>query len=55
MKRQDFAILGLHIHNEDSMETSTLQMGRPGGASPICYERDVTQKMVEGFRSRTER
>lgn len=26
---------------------------RPGGASPICYERDITQKMVEDYRKRT--
>jgi hypothetical protein len=25
---------------------------RPGGAAPICYEKDVTQKMVEDY-SRT--
>jgi hypothetical protein len=23
---------------------------RPGGASPICYEKDVTQKMVDDYR-----
>jgi hypothetical protein len=23
---------------------------RPGGVSPICYERDVTQKMVDDYR-----
>src|ERR1700685_1626802 len=23
---------------------------RPGGAAPICYERDVTQKMVDDYR-----
>lgn len=23
---------------------------RPGGASPICYEKDVTQKMVDNYR-----
>lgn len=23
---------------------------RPGGASPICYDTDVTQKMVEEYR-----
>jgi hypothetical protein len=27
---------------------------RPGGASPTCYERDVTQQMVEEYR-RSER
>jgi hypothetical protein len=27
---------------------------RPGGASPICYEKDVTQKMVEDYRNRTK-
>lgn len=26
---------------------------RPGGASPICYEKDVTQKMVDDYRNRT--
>jgi hypothetical protein len=25
---------------------------RPGGAIPICYERDVTQKMVDDYRKR---
>jgi hypothetical protein len=24
---------------------------RPGGASPICYARDVTQKMVDDYRN----
>jgi hypothetical protein len=28
---------------------------RPGGASPICYEKDVTQKMMDDYRKRTER
>jgi hypothetical protein len=28
---------------------------RPGGASPICYEKDVTQKMVDDYRERTEK
>jgi hypothetical protein len=27
---------------------------RPGGASPICYEKDVTQQMVVDYRKRTE-
>jgi hypothetical protein len=27
---------------------------RPGGASPICYEKDVTQKMVDDYRKRTD-
>jgi hypothetical protein len=26
---------------------------RPGGASPLCYEQDVTQKMVNDYRKRT--
>jgi len=26
---------------------------RPGGASPLCYEKDVTQKMVDDYRKRT--
>ena len=26
---------------------------RPGGASPICYEKDVTQKMLDDYRGRT--
>jgi hypothetical protein len=26
---------------------------RPGGASPICYAKDVTQKMVDDYRNRT--
>jgi hypothetical protein len=25
---------------------------RPGGASPICYEKDVTQKMVDEYRKK---
>lgn len=25
---------------------------RPGGASPICYDKDVTQKMVDDYRNR---
>src|SRR6266581_4420982 len=25
---------------------------RPGGASPICYEKDVTQKKVDDYRKR---
>src|SRR5262245_4648626 len=28
---------------------------RPGGASPICYEKDVTQKMVDDYRQRNGR
>ena len=27
---------------------------KPGGASPLCYERDVKQKMVEDYRRRTK-
>src|SRR5229473_6972576 len=27
---------------------------RPGGASPLCYEKDVTQKMVDDYRKRTK-
>ncbi len=27
---------------------------RPGGASPVCYEKDVTQKMIEDY-GRTHR
>ncbi len=26
---------------------------RPGGAAPLCYENDVTQKMVDEYRKRT--
>lgn len=26
---------------------------RPGGAAPLCYDRDVTQEMVEAYRKRT--
>ena len=26
---------------------------RPGGAMPMCYEKDVTQKMVDDYRKRT--
>ena len=28
---------------------------KPGGASPICYEKDVTQKMGDDYRKRTKR
>jgi hypothetical protein len=24
---------------------------RPGGASPICYDRDVSQRMIEDYRT----
>jgi len=27
---------------------------RPGGASPSCYEKDVTQKMVDDYRKRVK-
>jgi len=27
---------------------------RPGGASPLCYTNDVTQKMVDDYRKRTK-
>jgi hypothetical protein len=27
---------------------------RPGGAAPLCYERDVTQKMVDDYRKRAK-
>jgi hypothetical protein len=27
---------------------------KPGGASPICYENDATQKMVDEYRKRTK-
>ena len=27
---------------------------RPGGATPICYAKDVTQKMVDDYRKRTK-
>ena len=27
---------------------------RPGGASPVCYDKDVTQKMVEDYSKRME-
>jgi len=26
---------------------------KPGGASPLCYEKDVTPKMVDDYRKRT--
>jgi hypothetical protein len=26
---------------------------KPGGASPLCYENDVTQKMVDDYRKKT--
>jgi hypothetical protein len=25
---------------------------KPGGASPLCYEKDVTQKMVDDYRKK---
>jgi hypothetical protein len=28
---------------------------RPGGASPICYAKDVTPKMIEDYRKRSAR
>ena len=28
---------------------------RPGGATPLCYEIDVTQKMVEDYRDAVKR
>ena len=28
---------------------------RPGGASPLCYERDVSQKMVDEYRGRQKK
>jgi hypothetical protein len=28
---------------------------RPGGATPVCYPDDVTQKMVDDYRKRTGR
>lgn len=27
---------------------------RPGGAAPLCYPQDVTQKMVDEYRKRTK-
>ena len=27
---------------------------RPGGASPLCYPADVTQKMVDDYRKKTK-
>jgi hypothetical protein len=27
---------------------------RPGGASPICYAKDVTQEMIDAYRRRHE-
>ena len=26
--------------------------GRPGGASPVCYAKDVTQRMIDEYRKR---
>ena len=26
---------------------------RPGGASPLCYDKDISQKMVDDYRKRT--
>jgi hypothetical protein len=28
---------------------------RPGGASPICYEKDVTQKIVDEYREKNRK
>jgi hypothetical protein len=28
---------------------------RPGGASPICYDKDVTQKMVDDYRRKSQK
>jgi len=28
--------------------------GKPGRASPLCYPKDVTQKMVEVYRKRSK-
>jgi len=28
---------------------------KPGGASPICYDKDVTQKMVDDYRKREKK
>ncbi len=28
---------------------------RPGGASPICYEADVTQKMLDDYRKKNKK
>ena len=28
---------------------------RPGGASPLCYEHDVSQKMVDEYRARQKK
>lgn len=28
---------------------------KPGGASPVCYEKDVTQKMVDDYRKRASK
>ena len=33
----------------------TSAYSKPGGASPICYEKDVTKKMVEDYRKRKEK
>ena len=33
----------------------TLGSNRPGGAEPVCYEKDVTQKMVDEYRRKTEK
>ena len=27
---------------------------RPGGAAPVCYAKDVTQKMVDEYRKRNQ-
>jgi hypothetical protein len=28
---------------------------KPGGASPVCYDRDVSQKMVDDYRKKASR
>lgn len=28
---------------------------RPGGASPLCYKRDVSQKMVDDYRAKQKK
>jgi hypothetical protein len=40
------------INRAGRMYGRTSAYTRPGGASPQCYEEDVTQKMVDDYRGR---
>jgi hypothetical protein len=43
-----------NVDRADRMCGRRSAYSRPGGASPICYARDVTQKMVDEYRKRTK-